>query len=384
MDILKEFQVNEFLSLKFDEEDRKTIIFVNGKLFRQCKSILFNIPVDKAEEFNEVESIDDVLENVGWKDEYLGVEQKMVKYGLLPEDEFFGHCSNLQVFYESNYDTKLLHRTLAFPLLKELTNNGDPIAKKVFKEEIVKRIENGNITVFKYLFIEEYIDYLSIDELNATLNPETRILFYNNLLSLIIQLRKDAGVDDVREEFLLEFLKHMNVNEIESFIKDTRLIEDICLYSESDYLGYEEDLLDFLYNTVKSAFKAKFFEIFTKPDIEAVAGILSYRFYKFFQSNFFRPFLDLDWEKIIRNTECNFFETLMRAIEFISNKKDEFGWTLSWDQSNYSTLSEFLSKKLGLLFPNLKSSIINNIRYSFKQNNVKAIMLIGKCLGNIF
>lgn len=118
MDILKEFQVNEFLSLKFDEEDRKTIIFVNGKLFRQCKSILFNIPVDKAEEFNEVESIDDVLENVGWKDEYLGVEQKMVKYGLLPEDEFFGHCSNLQVFYESNYDTKLLHRTLAFPLLK--------------------------------------------------------------------------------------------------------------------------------------------------------------------------------------------------------------------------------------------------------------------------
>ena len=45
-----EFRINEYLTLKL-EEDGKTFIYVAGKLFRQCKYLLINIPVDKARYF---------------------------------------------------------------------------------------------------------------------------------------------------------------------------------------------------------------------------------------------------------------------------------------------------------------------------------------------
>ena len=53
--------------------------------------------------------------------------------------EFRANCSNLQAWVENGYDTRLLHRNLAFPLLKKLTNVGDLHAKKVFKDEIANK-----------------------------------------------------------------------------------------------------------------------------------------------------------------------------------------------------------------------------------------------------
>ena len=44
----------------------------------------------------------------------------------------------MQVWAEHNYYTRLLHRDITFPLLKKLTEGGDPLARKVFKEEIAK------------------------------------------------------------------------------------------------------------------------------------------------------------------------------------------------------------------------------------------------------
>ena len=52
---------------------------------------------------------------------------------------------NLQVWAEMNYDTRILHRNLAFPLLKKLAQVGDPIAKKALKDEIAKRFLSGNV-----------------------------------------------------------------------------------------------------------------------------------------------------------------------------------------------------------------------------------------------
>ncbi len=84
---------------------------------------------------------------------------------LIPnETEFFGHCSNLQAWAEQDYDTRLLHRNIAFPLLKKLTEAGDPLAKKHFREEIVERYNTGNDTVRTYLEIEGYFKYLSPSE----------------------------------------------------------------------------------------------------------------------------------------------------------------------------------------------------------------------------
>ncbi len=74
------------------------------------------------------------------------------------------HCSNLQAWAENNYNTNILHSNLSFPLLTELNKAGDPIAKRVFGEEIAKRIENGYLPTIKFLFQENYLDFLNSEQ----------------------------------------------------------------------------------------------------------------------------------------------------------------------------------------------------------------------------
>ena len=94
-------------------------------------------------------------------------EQYQEEYYIPLGDQFMAHWSNLQAWFENDYDTRLLHRNIAFPLLKELTTAGDPFAKKVFKEEIAKRYTAGGSNVREYLRVEGYLDYLTEDELLA-------------------------------------------------------------------------------------------------------------------------------------------------------------------------------------------------------------------------
>ena len=51
---------------------------------------------------------------------------------ITPEQEFWGHRSNIQAWVECEYDTRLLHSNLSFPLLKALSDAGDPKAKAIF------------------------------------------------------------------------------------------------------------------------------------------------------------------------------------------------------------------------------------------------------------
>jgi tetratricopeptide (TPR) repeat protein len=89
------------------------------------------------------------------------------------EVEFWGHCSNLQAWAENHYDTRLLHRNLAFPLLKALAKGGDRKAKIRFKEEIAKRLSSGIKSVILYLFEGGYLKYLSLEELECVLEDPT-------------------------------------------------------------------------------------------------------------------------------------------------------------------------------------------------------------------
>ena len=155
---MQEFKVNDYITLKL--ESKKTNIYVKEKLFEQCKFLLLNIPTQDIDSYNEIESIDEIAKKLGWtEDRQLGVE-----YELTPETEFFGHCSNLQAWVENNYDTRLLHRNLAFSLLKKLVDVGDLTAKKVFKEEISKRLVSGFPSVIIYLTEGGYDNYLSREE----------------------------------------------------------------------------------------------------------------------------------------------------------------------------------------------------------------------------
>jgi len=170
---MNEFKVNEYITLKL--EGNVTNIFVNGKKFMQCKRLVLNVPIIDIRLYDNIDSIDEASE---YYDHYL-LENQIQKeingklndvnltnqdYEISYEAEFWGHCSNLQAWYDHDYDTRLLHSNLAFPLLKELAEIGDPVAKKMFKEEIAKRFESGYPTVVAYILQEHLLDYLNREE----------------------------------------------------------------------------------------------------------------------------------------------------------------------------------------------------------------------------
>ena len=146
----KEFKVNDYITLKLEwvgvGQELETTIYVADKWFRQCKFLLLNIPVDEISSLDEIDSIDEAAAKLDRSQE----RNKFFRREISPEVEFWGHCSNLQMWMENNYDTRLLHSNLAFPLLKRLTDVGDPIAKRVFREEIAKRLGQGYRPVVEY------------------------------------------------------------------------------------------------------------------------------------------------------------------------------------------------------------------------------------------
>jgi len=155
---MQEFKINRYLTLKL--EDNQTSIYINGEYFDQCKFLLLNIPVEKISSFDEVESIDEAAEKL----EKTLERDEDKKLKIPPEVEFWGHCSNLQVWVECKYDTRLLHSNLAFPILRELSDLGDNFAKIKLKEEIIKRFKSGFFPVVEFLINEGYLRYFNNQE----------------------------------------------------------------------------------------------------------------------------------------------------------------------------------------------------------------------------
>jgi len=157
----REVKINDYLVLKLEKD--RTNIYVGERIFQQCKYLLLDIPINKIRDSDDIESIDEAAERLD-----SSMERGRRDNDLIPPDtEFWGHCSNIQAWYENNYATNILHRNLAFPLLKALVKAGDPLAKKVFKEEIAVRFESGYPSVVLYLIKEGYLDYLNEEELNT-------------------------------------------------------------------------------------------------------------------------------------------------------------------------------------------------------------------------
>jgi hypothetical protein len=160
---MQEFKINEYITLKL--EDGKTNIYITNELFRQCKFLLLTIPIKKLEDFDGISSIDEAEEQLDGSMEVNKTELK-----ILAQTEFWAHCSNMQVWYENNYNTRLLHSNLSFPLLKKLTEVGDPLAKRVYKDEIGMRFASGFVPVIRFLFKGGYVEELSKEEFRVLLD----------------------------------------------------------------------------------------------------------------------------------------------------------------------------------------------------------------------
>lgn len=205
----KEFKINEYLTVKL--EKNITNIYINGKLFKQCKYLLLNIPKENVDDYDSINSIDDVATHLNHD---LEVGRNIKQYEITPEIEFIAHCSNLQAWYEYRYDTRILHSNISFPLLKRLTEVGDQDAKSVFKEEIAKRFVDGNESVRDFLMEENYLGFLNIEEIlsiaRVILEKEGEINLYLNLRDkekeIILKDPVPSNWDLIKDEFKDDFI----------------------------------------------------------------------------------------------------------------------------------------------------------------------------------
>ncbi|MHA1106728.1 MAG: leucine-rich repeat domain-containing protein [Promethearchaeota archaeon] len=216
---MKEFHINQYLSVRL--ERGKTVIYVAGQPFIQCKFLLLNIPITQMSSFDEIESIDEVADLVD------GVlEEETRKIEIPPEVEFWGHSSNLQVWYEHDYDTRLIHSNLAFPLLQKLSEVGDPLAKEKFQEEVRKRYEKGTEKTREFIRKAGIIDYLPLDE-------QFDLYFDSEILMALT-------------EFAEEYWSHRKPYDvIMSFIIEGNLILKEKKKIELDFSGVDLELYEF-------------------------------------------------------------------------------------------------------------------------------------------
>ena len=192
------FQINPYLELKL--EKGRTNIYVDGILFDYCKYLFLSIPTEEVDLYSDIESIDEVAQYLDNSLEPF--VEKMINTKLPSHVEFWGHCSNLQAWYENNYNTNLIHNNLGFPLLKELTNAGDPQTKKVFKEEISTRLQSRYMPVIIYLLEEGYLEYLTYDEI-ASIGFDRIDTFF----TLAQEYYENGFLEGVNLESMLSYVK---------------------------------------------------------------------------------------------------------------------------------------------------------------------------------
>ncbi|MFX1569084.1 MAG: DNRLRE domain-containing protein [Promethearchaeota archaeon] len=175
-----EEEINQYITLKLI--NGRTHIYVNGKRFIQCIRLILNIPRDDISLYDEVDSIDEAAK-VYNKHVFQNriVRGPMARpdlnqsHDITPEQEFWGHCSNIQAWVEHDYDTRILMSNISFPLLRELTIAGDPKAKRIYKEEIALRLESGYPSVVQYLLTQGYLNVFNSEEFRLILETSDLI-----------------------------------------------------------------------------------------------------------------------------------------------------------------------------------------------------------------
>lgn len=160
---------------------------MKGKKFIQCKYLLlfdlnnFDINIDSIDEAKEI--LDSKMESLD-----LYTELK-----ISPKQMFWGHCSNIQVWAENNYDTRILHSNLAFPLLQRLVEVKDKQALKMFKKEIAKRLLKGYGNTIIYLYNEGFVDKLQRDEFWTIFSGNASILMnIENMINEWLKKKKNC------------------------------------------------------------------------------------------------------------------------------------------------------------------------------------------------
>jgi len=173
MEVLKTFNVNNYLTVKLEKiisytdigmcEEVYPRIYVKGKVFNHCISIS-TYPINPNDYFPlpiELKPIDKIVKFSKILDPY-----EIENYHISPQEMFWCICSNLQVWAENKYNPQLLHSMVAEPLLKKLAQKGDPVARKIFQENIIEKFKQGHLQLALSLIENNYDLLLEMDQKN--------------------------------------------------------------------------------------------------------------------------------------------------------------------------------------------------------------------------
>ena len=222
-----EFKINELISLKLNEKG-ETEVYMGGEKFLRCAFILLNI--SRESKLNEIEpnGINSIDKAAEYLDIYLeeGADPPPYEFqslleAITPEMKFWAHCSNLQVWAENGYDTRILHSNMSFPLLKRLAELGDKTALKIFKDEIMERFFSGVESVQGFLQEEGYLNYLSKEELYSMVYEDYSALLEieracNSLVHVgpLGYMERPPYINVEKGKIVLAVLSHTGVTEL--------------------------------------------------------------------------------------------------------------------------------------------------------------------------
>jgi hypothetical protein len=213
----REFRINEHLTLKLIRG--QTEIFIDEKPFHQCKYLLLNLTQKDFTKFDKIDSIDEAFEIYNKLDKNHERDHDLID----PESEFIGHCSNLQAWYEHDYDLRILHSSLSIPLLKKMAFLGDKKAIIRLKESIATRIASRNYNTIIFYLNEKYLGLFLNEELEVMFDEwldknmdfafmEKRRIWYPLLRELI-----ERGITRAQNIIKKEILYYLKEDNFEAY-----------------------------------------------------------------------------------------------------------------------------------------------------------------------
>lgn len=246
---LVEFKINGLISLR--SRQGRTYIYIKEEPFYQCGDLILSMIIQDLDENKNDELVSEA------------VKRSMYPQTIDPMQEFWGHCSAIQAWVDSDYDSHLLHYKLAFPLLRKLVKEGDQKAIEVYYDKVTELFNNGKLYQVIYLIEEDLLNPLSSEKINLLFEgfPFKDILEYDpHIVSILSEKLSEIGIDRLKILYRSrEFLSHyICSDEIDSFQDLCVLIDkSIVIHSYIDQatlINYESPAAIIKDNQVKELF----------------------------------------------------------------------------------------------------------------------------------
>ena len=144
---MTEFKINEYLTLRFDEEYGRTDILVKGRSVQRWGSSIVK----------------------SWRASY--ADMKVLK------DEFNNRRSTMQEWLDNDYDMTVIPFHIGFPVLKKLFSIKEPVATKVFERRYLDGLFGEDSKIFDRLFSMDYLILFKTEFLDSIFKLENYAKF---------------------------------------------------------------------------------------------------------------------------------------------------------------------------------------------------------------